>query len=270
MATPILPEENLNDIYKIVNQFSPLEDFCSNLSSNDALKSSCSCYIAALGTMKEKLVQWGEYYQNKFLRETWLDDQHSWEQRERTEREAYTKKRSYAGCGACGTQPNCNKKSLQGNWENTGHRTGCNLLGCKSECKYSTKGLNALMATWRVANPPPREVDQATPPQNFGSNNFQCCTNIISDVTVENSGEILQECSQEIINNLSPEAKEEEEKQQQELSDLLIGTKTAAELLSQKKTLALGLIIFIIVLILLIIIIGVVIILGKKKSKKLG
>ena len=67
MATPILPEENLNDIYKIVNQFSPLEDFCSNLSSNDALKSSCSCYIAALGTMKEKLVQWGEYYQNKFL-----------------------------------------------------------------------------------------------------------------------------------------------------------------------------------------------------------
>jgi len=163
-------------------------------------------------------------------------------------------------CGACGSQQNCRDKSPKGDWKNTGTRESNRCGGlCRSNCMYSDKGLTNHVETWVSNNPSPRAVDQAIPPQNFASYNFQCCLNIVSDVTIEKSGEILQQCSQTIIDNLSSEEKAEEKEEQNTLTSRLISTKKMAEL---KKHLSIGIIVIIIFLIVILLIMGIIIILG--------
>lgn len=129
---------------------------------------------------------------------------------------------------------------------------------CKQKCALESRAVTTRLNDWEAKNPRPVEVDLPNAPRNFSSSNFQCCVNLVSNVTVENSAQILQECSQQIVNHLSPEEKAEEEKHHQELRDKLISTQEAAEM--KKRTLSVGIIIIVIALIVLLIIGGVIII----------
>lgn len=220
-------EQHEQDLRDSLDETSTLERACTALREGsveptERQLTSCSCYEAALAIVRGELAKWAEYNRKNEAYNNYLDDKEAWEQRYREKREDYTSKRSFAGCGACGTQPNCNKKNLEGNWENTGSRSGCNFLGCKSQCKYSSKGLDSLMDSWTVTNPPPQEPQDPPIPEDISGIEFQCCSNEVSgDITLEEAARIIQECSQTIASDLDLTSKQkdkiaEEEEQRRE------------------------------------------------------
>jgi hypothetical protein len=204
---PTPAEQQELDLRDTLDEASTLEKACYELrNSDDAPDSklaSCSCYEGALALVRSDLAKWAEYNRKNEAYNNYLDDKAAWDQRFREKREEYSKIRGYANCGACGTQQNCNKRALQGNWENTGTRTTCNAFGCKSQCKYSKKGLDSLMESWTVTYPPPDEPQDPPIPEGIQSAKFQCCVNEISgDITLEEASSILQSCSQTIADDL--------------------------------------------------------------------
>lgn len=273
---PTPAEQNQIDLQNTIDKSNAKELFCDSLDPNAPLDLSteCDCYRTSIALIRSELHKWDEYNRKNEAYDTYIDDKEAWDQRKLAKREAYTKERSYAGCGTCGTQPNCNKKSLQGNWENTGSRSGCGFLGlgCKSQCKYSTKGLDSLMATWTVANPSPKEPQNPDLPEDISAVNFQCCVNLIDDVVIEKAAQILQSCSQEINNALPPDERDEAEDYEQGLEDAAINTKLAItnRAKEREKTTNITLIIIIsVTIVILIIIVVLLLIYGRKQTPSL-
>ncbi len=270
---PTPAEQNQIDLQNTIDKSNAKELFCDSLDSSAPLELSteCDCYRTSIEFIQSDLQMWAEYNRKNEDYDTYIDDKEAWEQRKLAQREDYKLKRSYAGCGACGTQPNCNKKSLQGNWENTGSRAGCGFLGCKSQCKYSTKGLDDLMATWTVANPPPKEPQNPDLPEDISAANFQCCINLTKDVTIEKSAQILQSCSQEINSALPPDERDEAEDYEQGLEDAAVNTQLAITNRAKErgKTNITLIIIISVTIVILIIIVVLILIYGRKQTPSL-
>jgi len=115
-----LAEENLNEINKLVSQFTPIQELCESLSPNDALNSTCSCYLQALSTTRLKLVEWGEYYKRMAARDQYLSDMADWDRRWKNERTRLENLREHAACRGCGTTQKCKNKSPKNNWYQVG------------------------------------------------------------------------------------------------------------------------------------------------------
>ena len=220
--------QNLIDMQEQIEKDTPATDHCHDVvaggaQSNPEEFGPCSCYLKAAAAIQDTAMLWSEYFFDKAAYKNYSDEKAEWDQAKRDERERLKTIRSYAKTGACGTQQNCNKKSPQSDWENTGHRRGKGW-GCQSECRYSIKGINKRLETWENNHRPPKKVDNpGSGPSDIPSSIFQCCTNIIQDVTIDDTSEILQNCSQKI--SLNEEEREEQNQLDNDLQETLVNTR---------------------------------------------
>ena len=92
-----------------------------------------------------------------------------------------------------------------------------------------------MLETWENQNPRPKKVDYpGSGPSDISPSIFQCCANIIEkDITIENSAQIMQTCSQTII--LNEEEREKQDKLDEELQESIVITKQKIEDLDDTK-----------------------------------
>ena len=270
MGTPA--EENEKELQKTIDTSNAKQIFCENLPAEDALEAACSCYIASLAIIKDELTKWATYNVKNEAYDKYIDDKDDWDQRKRTQREEYTKVRKSANCGSLAVYQDCSKKPSVGQWANDHKTTSTCTLGRRWICKYSTKGLDDLMVTWTVANPPPKEPQKPDIPADISAVNFQCCSNLIKNVTIDKSAEILQSCSQTINNELNDDEKKDSDDFERDLGDLAKQTQDQVsnrEKTRNKTNITLIIVISVAIVIILIIVMAILLLLQSKKPPSL-
>jgi len=168
----------LAEIERVVGTATPVQKYCENLSPEDALNSTCSCYIQALSAVRLKLVQWGEYFGRKSERTNYLADLDNWEKEQSDEGQRLAKIRSSGTCGFIGVGTLCMDKRPVKYWEEHDRVWDC-PVGAREVCRYTNKGIAAKVKEWENENRPPRMVDPVEVPRDLANSNFQCCINLI-------------------------------------------------------------------------------------------
>ena len=127
------------------------------------------------------------------------------------------------------------------------------------------------MATWTVHNSEPEPPQKPDLPEAICAANFQCCINLIDNVAIENSAQILQSCSQEINSALPPAERDEAEDYEQGLEDAAVNTQLAITNRAKErgKTNITLIIIISVTIVILIIIVVLIIIYGRKQTPSL-
>ena len=272
---PTPAEQNQIDLQNTIDKSNAKELFCDSLDPTSApleLSTECDCYRTSIEFIQSDLQMWAEYNRKNEAYDNYIDDKKAWDQAKLAQRDKYSKVKTLHSTGTCGTQPNCNQKTIKGDWENTGAREQHGVLRCRSECRYTPKGLDALMATWTVKNSEPEPPQKPDLPEAISAANFQCCINLIDNVAIENSAQILQSCSQEINSALPPDKRDEAEDYEQGLEDAAINTQLAItnRAKEKEKTTNITLIIIIsVTIVILIIIVVLILIYGRKQTPSL-
>ena len=216
--------QNSIDMQKQIEKDTPVLERCEEILAGDPLDPEfgpCTCYKNASDAIKSTASQWVQYFVDKVEYKNYRADKAKWDQKKSDKREELKNKIvGYSTCNVCGVaHTNCEDP-----WRNTGDWRRCGGGGlCQNECKYKDAEVTRRLQTWENNNPKPTQVDNpGSGPSDIPSNTFQCCTNIIQNVTVDDTAEVLQNCSQKII--LNEAEKEEQGQLDKDLQEKLVNT----------------------------------------------
>ena len=241
-----LAHQNVSNMEEQIKESSPAVEHCIAIvnggpAANPSEHVLCSCYLKAASAIQKTVLSWESYLADKKAYKTFIDKEAAWTQRQSDERERLKSLRSdskdedaprWASCGPYGPL----EHDCAGDTKNAGgHKTCHNGTMKQLKCMYKNTEVESRVATWENQNPRPKKVDYpGSGPSDISPSIFQCCANIIEkDITIENSAQIMQTCSQTIT--LNKEEREKQDKLDEELQESIVNTKQKIEDLDDTK-----------------------------------
>ena len=222
--------QDLIDMQEQIEKDTPATEHCHDVVAGDPLDPEygpCTCYLNAADAINSTAMLWSQYFVDKTEYQNYLVEKAEWDQDKSDEKERLKAKRGDQTCGTVANYPDCNKKIPTGDWEKD-HYQNCGVGSKGWTCRYSSSGINKRLQTWQNNHPKPTKVNSpGSGPSDIPSSVFQCCTNIVQGVTVDDTAEILQNCSQNIT--LNEEEREEQNQLDEELQEKLTNTTQGIE-----------------------------------------